>query len=83
MIKLKVINIVTSTFNKFYECASLSPLPDFSKWNISDISYMIDDILYYDMRYMLGGWLNELKMKIRAQIKSIPDGDLEIFIFKI
>ena len=55
MIKLKVINIVTSTFNKFYECASLSSLPDFSKWNISDISYMIDDILYYDMRYMLGG----------------------------
>ena len=45
-IKLKGINKVTDMSYMFYECQSLSSLPDISKWdtkNVTDMSFMFKD----------------------------------------
>ena len=39
-IKLKGINNISNMSCMFYECKSLSSLPDISKWNTSNVTYM-------------------------------------------
>ena len=39
-IKLKGINNITNMSNMFYECKTLSLLPDISKWNTSNVTDM-------------------------------------------
>ena len=44
-IKLKGINNVTNMNGMFYECLSLSSLPDISKWNTNNVNDM-SNLLY-------------------------------------
>ena len=39
-IKLRVINNITNMSSMFYNCSSLSSLPDISKWNTNNVNDM-------------------------------------------
>ena len=58
---LRGINNVTDMSFMFYECSSLSSLPDISKWNINNVT---------NMSGMLSGFLNIIiSRKINSKFK--------------
>ena len=88
-IKLKGINKITNMSYMFYDCDSLSSLPDISKWNtqnVTNMSYMFSGCSKLSSLSDISKWniknVEDMKdMFKETKIKNIPDKFKSCYIF--